>query len=67
MNALLWAAGGTGFTFIMTTFGAAMVFLFRGKIQAAVQRIILGFADGVMVAALVGIAAGGALCWALLF
>ena len=27
-TALLWAAGGTGFTFLMTTLGAASVFLF---------------------------------------
>lgn len=26
-QALLWAAAGTGFTFLMTTIGAAMVFL----------------------------------------
>lgn len=25
-NALLWAAGGTGFTFFMTALGASMVF-----------------------------------------
>ena len=27
-HALAWAAGGTGFTFLMTTLGAAMVFFF---------------------------------------
>ena len=51
MNALLWAAGGTGFTFLMTALGAAMVFFFRGRVQAAAQRIFLGFAAGVMIAA----------------
>ena len=50
-QALLWAAGGTGFTFLMTTLGAAMVFLFRGKINMKIQRIFLGFAAGVMIAA----------------
>ena len=50
-NALLWAAGGTGFTFLMTSLGAAMVFFFRGRLQAGIQRIFLGFAAGVMIAA----------------
>lgn len=48
---LMWAAGGTGFTFLMTALGAAMVFLFRGEIKAGIQRIFLGFAAGVMIAA----------------
>lgn len=51
-SALLWAAGGTAFTFAMTTLGAASVFLFRGeKNQRLFQRIFLGFAAGVMIAA----------------
>lgn len=50
-QALLWAAGGTGFTFLMTTLGAAMVFLFRRSMDKKVQRIFLGFAAGVMIAA----------------
>ena len=37
-TALLWAAGGTGFTFLMTTLGAASVFLFR-KRKAAEEGI----------------------------
>ena len=49
-HALAWAAGGTGFTFLMTTLGAAMVFFFR-KVSANIQRIFLGFAAGVMIAA----------------
>lgn len=48
---LLWAAGGTMFTFLMTATGAAMVFLFRRTIHAGLQRIFLGFAAGVMIAA----------------
>lgn len=50
-NALLWAAGGTGFTFLMTSLGASMVFFFRKKVSNNIQRIFLGFAAGVMVAA----------------
>lgn len=52
-NAVLWALLGTGFTFLMTTLGAAMVFIFRGKSKANLQRIFLGFAAGVMIAAAV--------------
>lgn len=48
---LLWAAAGTGFTFAMTTLGAAMVFFFRDVPNEKVQRILLGFAAGVMTAA----------------
>lgn len=54
MNALhpvLSAAVGTGFTFLMTALGAAVVFFFRGEIKAAFQQVFLGFAAGVMIAA----------------
>lgn len=51
MRAVLWAAAGTGFTFFMTALGAAMVFFFRKKIGEGTQRIFLGFAAGVMIAA----------------
>ena len=51
MQMILWAAGGTGFTFLMTTAGAALVFLFRQKISDMIQKILLGFAAGVMIAA----------------
>jgi ZIP family zinc transporter len=50
-KALIWAAGGTGFTFIMTSLGAAMVFLFRKNLSGKVQKVFLGFAAGVMIAA----------------
>ncbi len=50
-KALLWAAGGTGFTFLMTSLGAAMVFFFRKTMKEGVQRVFLGFAAGVMIAA----------------
>ena len=45
------ALAGTGFTFLFTALGAAIVFFFRGEINAAMQRIFLGFAAGVMIAA----------------
>lgn len=51
MNAVAWAACGTGFTFLMTTLGAAVVFFFRKDMKEGVQRIFLGFAAGVMIAA----------------
>lgn len=51
MQAVLWAAAGTGFTFGMTALGAAMVFLFRGSVKISIQRVFLGFAAGVMIAA----------------
>ena len=35
----------------MTTLGAALVFFFRGEIKRNIQRVFLGFAAGVMVAA----------------
>ncbi len=51
MKTLLWAAGGTGFTFAMTTLGSAVVFFFRDQIRMGIQKIFLGFAAGVMIAA----------------
>lgn len=50
-RSLLWAAAATGFTFLMTTLGASLVFLFRKKVSGTMQRIFLGFAAGVMIAA----------------
>jgi len=50
-QALGLAAAGTGFTFLMTTLGAAMVFFFRKAMSGAAQKIFLGFAAGVMIAA----------------
>ena len=50
-KALLWAALGTGITFGMTSLGSAMVFLIRKKTSEGMQRIFLGFAAGVMIAA----------------
>ena len=52
MNALTLAALGTGFTFLMTTLGSAMVFLLRRQRESVkMQRIFMGFAAGVMIAA----------------
>ena len=51
LQALSWAAGGTGFTALMTAAGAAVVFLFRKKNSLALHRVMLGFAAGVMIAA----------------
>lgn len=51
MESLLWAAGGTGFTFLMTSLGASVVFFFKKQATAKAQRIFLGFAAGVMIAA----------------
>lgn len=45
------AALGTGFTFLLTSLGAAVVFFFRGQINPKIQRVFLGFAAGVMIAA----------------
>lgn len=51
MEALKWAAAGTGFTFLMTALGAATVFFLKSDIHENMQRIFLGFAAGVMIAA----------------
>ena len=48
---LLYAALGTGFTCAATVLGAAAVFFFRRDLSPAVQRVFLGFAAGVMIAA----------------
>ncbi len=50
-QAIWWATIGTGFTFFMTALGAALVFFFKNQIKAGVQKIFLGFASGVMIAA----------------
>lgn len=47
------ASLGTGFTFLMTTLGAAAVFCFRNGLHARDQRALLGFSAGVMTAATV--------------
>ena len=51
LQSLGWAALGTGFTFLMTALGAAMVFFFAGEPRPHFQKTLLGFAAGVMTAA----------------
>ena len=49
----LWALAGTQFLFLMTSLGAALVFLGRDGAGARGQELLLGFAGGVMSAAAV--------------
>ncbi|MCI9174792.1 MAG: ZIP family metal transporter [Lachnospiraceae bacterium] len=51
LNTFLQVLLGTGFTFFMTSLGAAVVFCFRGAISDTMNRAFLGFASGVMMAA----------------
>ena len=37
--------------FLGTTLGALLVFLLRGKLNAKIEKMLLGFAAGVMLAA----------------
>ena len=48
---LLYALLGTGFTCGATILGASMVFFFKKDISHTMQRVLLGFAAGVMIAA----------------
>lgn len=50
-NGVLWAVCGTAFTFFMTSLGAAVVLLFKRFAGGKAQKIFLGFASGVMIAA----------------
>lgn len=50
-QAIIWAFMGTGFTFLMTALGASVVFIFKKEMSQNVQRVFLGFAAGVMMAA----------------
>ncbi|MGN0601944.1 MAG: ZIP family metal transporter [Oscillospiraceae bacterium] len=52
MNGVLLAAAGTGLTFLLTTLGAAVVFFLKKNASSEkIERIFLGFAAGVMIAA----------------
>ena len=51
MNPILLAYIGTMITFLATVIGSAFVFFFRNGISPFYQRICLGFAAGVMIAA----------------
>lgn len=48
---LLYAAMGTGFTCFATILGASMVFFFKQEMSHNTQKVFLGFAAGVMIAA----------------
>ncbi len=48
---LLYAAMGTGFTCLATILGAGMVFFFKKDMSHNLQKVFLGFAAGVMIAA----------------
>ena len=50
-EALIGASIGTNFTFLMTALGAAMVIFCKNRQNALLQKIFLGFAAGVMIAA----------------
>ena len=50
MNAIALAALGTGFTFLMTAAGAAVVLVMRRQTPPLAEKLFLGFAAGVMTA-----------------
>lgn len=51
LRELGFAAIGTGATCLATVLGAATVFLFKDGIKPSIQKLLLGFAAGVMIAA----------------
>ena len=52
MSGIIYAAAGTGFTFAMTALGAAVVFFIKKDSRdERLQKVFLGFAAGVMIAA----------------
>ncbi|MDR1324715.1 MAG: ZIP family metal transporter [Treponema sp.] len=51
MQGVFWVAGGTGFIFLMTCLGSAMVFFFHKQTSRTIQTLFLGFAAGVMISA----------------
>ena len=51
MTPVLQTAVGLAIPFVGTALGAAAVFLFKSNIPPRVQKILLGFASGVMLAA----------------
>ena len=53
MKSVFYAACGTLFAFGMTALGASLVFFFKSHIDERAQRLSLGFASGVMLAAAV--------------
>lgn len=51
LRSLALAAYGTGFIFLMSILGAAVVFCFVGEVKMKTQSVMMGFAAGVMLAA----------------
>jgi len=51
LQAIQYALTGTVFTAGMTALGAAFVFFFQQRTSAGLQKVLLGFAAGVMIAA----------------
>ena len=51
LRQIMLAGLGTGFIFIMSALGAALVFCFSGEIKRQYRILLLGFAGGVMTAA----------------
>lgn len=50
-SSLIWTILGTGFTFLMTVLGSAVIFLMKKENNANIQKTFLGFAAGIMIAA----------------
>ena len=50
-NPLLLVLIGTGITFLSTVLGASFVLFFKKDINPTIQKLFLGFAAGVMIAA----------------
>ena len=51
MSKIAITAIGVSFIFLMTTFGAATVFIFRKKVSDKLNCLFMGFASGLMIAA----------------
>jgi ZIP family zinc transporter len=51
MQSFIYTLGGTGFIFLMTCLGAAVALFIRKPSGGGTQKIFLGFAAGVMIAA----------------
>ena len=51
MNPYLLALIGTGFTFICTSIGASSVFFIKKGAHPDLQKVFMGFAAGIMIAA----------------
>ena len=50
-TSLTWTFLGTGFTFLMTVLGSAVIFLVKKGTNDNIQKTFLGFAAGIMIAA----------------